>query len=436
MPAIQPRTLKGFRDFPPALALVRERMVDTASTVYRSYGFVPIDTPALELAEVLLGKLDPGAEIVRQLYRFVDNGGRDVALRFDLTVPFARFAAMHVQELGIPFKRYHVGSVWRGENTQAGRYREFLQCDFDTIGTTSGAADIEAALVIHDLLSALGFERFTVRVSDRHILGGVLDALGIGERSGGVLRSVDKLAKHGHDVVRGELVDSVGLSGVQAAEVLDVAGSDLDQVAKRFGGSERVAGGVARLQELLAVADAVGIPDARLAVDLSISRGLDYYTGTVFETFLADLPRIGSVCSGGRYDDLAGLYTNQVLPGVGASLGVDRLLAAMEELGMLGAEVTGAQVLFVRFPGVALADLYGLAAAVRSSGIGAEVYPDLKKVGAQLQHAERRGALAAVLAGPAELAEGVVKVKDLAARTEATVPRGGLVDEVRRLVGA
>ena len=434
MPAIQPRTLKGFRDFPPALALVRERMVDVARSVYRSYGFAPIDTPALELADILLGKLEPGAEIARQLYRFVDHGGRDVALRFDLTVPFARFAAMHVQELGMPFKRYHIGPVWRGENTQAGRYREFLQCDFDTIGTTSEAADVEVALVIHDLLVALGFDRFTVRVSDRHVLGGILDALGVGERAAGVLRSVDKLAKQGPDAVRAELVEGVGLSSDQAADVLQVAGADLDAVEERFGGSDRVAGGVARLRQLLEVAAAAGVPAGRLEVDLSISRGLDYYTGTVYETFLADLPAIGSVCSGGRYDDLAGLYTNQALPGVGASLGLDRLLAAMEELDMLATTTTGAPVLFVRFPGVGLAELHGLAAAVRRSGIGAEVYPDLKKVGAQLQHAERRGARVAVLAGPAELAGGVVKVKDLAARSEATVPRAGLVDEVRRVI--
>ncbi|MEO5680289.1 MAG: histidine--tRNA ligase [Acidimicrobiales bacterium] len=434
MPVIQPRTLKGFRDFPPALAVVRERMVDVAKAVYRSYGFAPIDTPALELAEILLGKLDPGAEIARQLYRFVDNGGRDVALRFDLTVPFARFAAMHVQQLGTPFKRSHVGTVWRGENTQAGRYREFLQCDFDTIGTTSPAADIEVALVIHDLLVALGFERFTVRVSDRHVLGGVLEVLGVADRTVGVLRAIDKLSKQGPDAVGDELIDKVGLSSGQAADVLEVAGNDLDAVAQRFGSSERVAGGVARLVELLAVAAAAGVPEGRLAVDLSISRGLDYYTGTVYETFLDDLPAIGSVCSGGRYDDLAGLYTSQALPGVGASLGLDRLLAAMEELGMVGDEATGAPVLFVRFPDVALADLHDLAAQVRRAGVGAEVYPDLRKVGAQLQHAERRGARVAVLAGPAELAQGVVKVKDLAGRTEATVPRDGLVAEVRRVV--
>jgi len=434
MPTIQPRTLKGFRDFPPALAMERERMVDVAKAVYRSYGFAPIDTPALELAEILLGKLEPGAEIARQLYRFRDNGGRDVALRFDLTVPFARFAAMHVQRLGTPFKRYHVGTVWRGENTQAGRYREFLQCDFDTIGTASGAADIEVVLVIHDLLAALGFERFTVRISDRHILGGVLDLLGAGDRATAVLRSVDKLANQGPDAVRNELVDDVGLSGAESDDILDIVASDLDVVAKRFGASDRVASGIERLSELFAVAAAVGIPEGRLVVDLSISRGLDYYTGTVYETYLGDLPAIGSVCSGGRYDDLAGLYTNQALPGVGASLGLDRLLAASEELGLVGTAATPAPVLFVRFPGVALVDLHAMAAEVRRAGVGAEVYPDQRKLGPQLQLAERRGTQVAVLAGPSELAEGNVKVKDLASRTEATVARGGLVAEVRRIV--
>jgi histidyl-tRNA synthetase len=251
-----------------------------------------------------------------------------------------------------------------------------------------------------------------------------------------VLRSVDKLAKQGPDAVRDELVDHVGLTGAQAADVLDVAASDLDVVAARFGASERVAGGIERLRELFAVAAAVGIPAGRLAVDLSISRGLDYYTGTVYETFLGDLPGIGSVCSGGRYDDLAGLYTSQALPGVGASLGLDRLLAAMEELGLVATAATPAPVLFVRFPGVALADLHVLAAEVRRSGIGAEVYPDQRKLGPQLQLAERRGSQVAVLAGPAELAEGNVKVKDLAARTEVTVPRSGLVAEVRRIVHA
>jgi histidyl-tRNA synthetase len=435
MVAIEPRTLKGFRDLTPALAIARERMVDTVKDVYRSYGFSPIDTPALEYAEVLLGKLDPDAEVQRQIYRFTDHGGRDVALRFDLTVPFARFAAQHIGELGTPFKRYHVGTAWRGENTQAGRYREFMQCDFDTIGTTSNLADADVVCVVHDLLVALGFERFRIRVSNRLVLSGVLDVLGVGEHAGGVLRAVDKLAKQGPDAVHAELVDKVGLDGEQSAAVLDLVASDLDAVEKAFGHNERVADGIARLREVLAVAAATGVPESRLQVDLSISRGLDYYTGTVLETFLDDVPAIGSVCSGGRYDDLAGLYTKQALPGVGASLGLDRLLAAMEELGLVPTAVTPAPVFVARFPGAPVAGLAAIAADLRRAGIGTELFPDAKKLGQQLAYAERRGFRVAVMAGPAEIEAGTVKVKDLAARTEAVVARDAVADEVRRILG-
>src|SRR5438552_14844409 len=194
---IEPRTLKGFRDYPPDLMLPREWLMETARRVYRSYGFAPIDTPALEYSEILLGKMDAGAEIQRQLYRFRDHGDRDVALRFDLTVPLARFAAQHIGKLGTPFKRYHIGPVWRGENTQAGRYREFMQCDFDTIGTSSNAVDVETALVIHDLMVALGFERFEIRVNNRLVLNGLLEELGLADRAAGVLIVLDKLAKQG-----------------------------------------------------------------------------------------------------------------------------------------------------------------------------------------------------------------------------------------------
>src|SRR5437763_10723719 len=219
---IQPRTLKGFRDYPPDLMIPRERLMDTARRVYRSYGFAPIDTPALEYAEILLGKMDAGAEIQRQLYRFRDHGGRDVALRFDLTVPFARFAAQHIGKLGTPFKRYHIGPVWRGENTQAGRYREFYQCDFDIIGTMSNAADCETALVIHDLMVALGFDRFQIRINNRLVLNGLLGALGLADKATAVLRSLDKLAKQGAEVVSKELTTS-GLSDEQARRVLTLA---------------------------------------------------------------------------------------------------------------------------------------------------------------------------------------------------------------------
>src|SRR5437660_7436745 len=202
---IEPRTLRGFRDFPPALMIARERLLEKARQVYRSYGFAPIDTPALEYAEILLGK--GGEESDRLIYRFRDHGDRDVALRFDLTIPFARFAAMHIGKLGTPFKRYHMGPVWRGENTQKGRFREFWQCDFDTIGTTSNAADIEVALVIHDLMRALGVERFEVRVNNRRVLEGLLEEIGLECRMALVLRALDKLPKISPEAVAAEMAE-------------------------------------------------------------------------------------------------------------------------------------------------------------------------------------------------------------------------------------
>src|SRR5438874_773401 len=380
--------------------MARERILEIARTVYRSYGFSPIDTPALEYTEILLGK--GGQESDKQLYRFTDQGGRDVALRFDLTVPFARFAAQNIAQLGTPFKRYHVGTVWRGEAPQAGRFREFMQCDFDIIGTSANAADIEIALVINDLMDALGFERFEVRINNRLVLNGLLEELGLAEHGTSILRILDKLGKLGREVVLQELTAPVvdrgaGLSSEQANRVLALAGTTgdnadvLDRVERDFGRNPKAADGVARLRELLAVARTAGVPDGRLRIDLAICRGLDYYTGMIYETFLTDLPGIGSVCSGGRYDNLAGLYTKQTLPGVGASLGLDRLLAAMEELNLLPKVSTPAPVFVVQFAAERLGDYHRVARTLRAAGIAAEVYPDAKKIGPQLQYAERRG---------------------------------------------
>ena len=215
MALIQPRTLKGFRDYLPEAMIPREWIIDTARRVYRSYGFRPIDTPALEYLEILTGK--GSDETDKQLYRFKDNGGRDVALRFDLTIPLARFAAQHYHELGTPFKRYHIGTVWRGENTQKGRYREFMQCDFDTIGTTSNASDIETLLVIHDLFERLGFAKFTIRVNNRLVLNGLLQKLDLADKSAGVLRCIDKLPKAGREKVIAEMTERVGATAEQAA---------------------------------------------------------------------------------------------------------------------------------------------------------------------------------------------------------------------------
>ena len=435
---IQPRILKGFRDYPPELMIPRERLLEQARQVYRSYGYAPTDTPALEYTEILLGK--GGEESDKLIYRFTDHGGRDVALRFDLTVPFARFAAQHIGQLGTPFKRYHMGPVWRGENTGHGRYREFWQCDFDIIGTASNAADIEITLVIHDLMRALGFEHFEIHVNNRLVLNGLLEELDLAGQTAALLKSLDKLPKIGREKVREEMVREAGVTAGQADRVLALAemgGTNaqiLDRLQHDFGDNPKATEGARRLRELLDVCQAAGVAAGSLRLDLSIARGLDYYTGTVYETFLADLPGIGSVCSGGRYDDLAKLFTKQSLPGVGASLGLDRLLAAMEELRLLEKSSTPAPVLMVQFSADRLGDYQKMARTLRAEGIGVEVYPEVKKVGQQLQYAERRGFALALIAGPDEFAQGVWKVKDLARREEATVAAAEVARAIRRVI--
>jgi histidyl-tRNA synthetase len=426
---ITPRTLKGFRDYLPEAMIPRERLIDTARRIYRSYGFSPIDTPALEYLEILAGK--GGEETDKQLYKFQDHGGRWVGLRFDLTVPLARFAAQHVGELGVPLKRYHIAAVWRGENTQRGRYREFMQCDFDTIGTLSIAADIETTLVIHDLLRAIGFTGFSIRVNNRMVLHGLLERLGLAERSVDVLRVLDKLAKIGPAAVADEMVVAAGATPQQARAILQLsefAGGNkeiLRGLEPLLSGSEVAQTGAAKLEELLAGAIAAGLPEKHLKLDLSIARGLDYYTGTVFETFLNDLPGIGSICSGGRYDNLAALYTAQELPGIGASLGLDRLLAAMEELGMIEKVSTPAPVFIPFFDKGRLHDYLRLAAAIRAAGIGVEVFPEAKKLGQQLKYADRRGFRVALIAGENEFNSGVCQLKDLQREIQQEVPLEG-----------
>jgi histidyl-tRNA synthetase len=423
---ITPRTLKGFRDYPPEAMIPRERLIDTARRVYRSYGFSPIDTPALEYLEILAGK--GSEETDKQLYKFQDHGGRDVGLRFDLTVPLARFAAQHVGELGVPFKRYHIATVWRGENTQRGRYREFMQCDFDTIGTLSVAADIETTLVIHDLLVAIGFSDFTIRINNRMVLTGLLERLGLADRAVAVLRALDKLGKIGPEHVAEEMTAAAGATPEQAREILrlsELSGSNDDilrQLDPLLAGSETGQAGVGKLRELLAAVAAAGVPERRVKLDVSIARGLDYYTGTVFETFLDALPAIGSICSGGRYDNLAALYTAQQLPGIGASLGLDRLLAAMEELGMIEKVATPAPVFIPYFDKNRLHDYLRLAAALRAAGIGVEVFPEPKKLGQQLKYADRRGFRIALIAGENEFASRVCQVKDLQSQQKQDVP--------------
>jgi len=433
---IKPRTLKGFRDYPPTAMIPREWMIETAQRVYRSYGFSPVDTPALEHLEILTGK--GSDETDKQLYRFEDHGGRSVGLRFDLTVPLARFAAQHIQELGTPFKRYQIANVWRGENTQRGRYREFMQCDFDTIGTTSTTADIETVLVINDLLQALGLDAFTIRVNHRLVLNGLLEKQGLAEQSGQVLRALDKLPKIGPEAVAEELTTSAGASNEQADAILQLAelqGSNanmLQQLEPLLAGNETGELGLKQMRELIEAVAAAGVPADRLQLDVSIARGLDYYTGMVVETFLDDLPEIGSVCSGGRYDNLAELYTSQQLPGVGASLGLDRLLAALQELGRVDATHTPAEVFIPLFDAERRNDYLRLAAELRTVGLRVELYPEAKKLGKQLQYANRRGFRVALILGADEFSAGQCQVKNLAKGESTTVSLAEVAAEIQR----
>ena len=418
MSLIKPRTLNGFRDYLPSVMIPREKLMQTAREVFRSYGFAPIDTPTLEYLEILTGK--GSDETDRQIYRFEDNGGRAVGMRFDLTVPLARFAAQHINTLGTPFKRYHIAPVWRGERPQKGRYREFMQCDFDTIGTESVLADIEAVAVINRLLDTIGFDKFTISINNRGVLTGLLEHLGLADKTVPVLRSLDKLAKIGREKTAAEMCTAAEINADQADAVLRLAecGGDAESIFAQLpeitGGNETAAAGIARLQDIYRGAVASGVPARRLCVDVSIARGLDYYTGVIFETTLDDLPKIGSVCSGGRYDNLAGLYTKQHLPGIGASLGLDRLLAAMEQLELLPTASTPAPVFVTYFDKNHRDDYLRLAANLRAAGINVEVYPDAKRLGAQLKYADAHGFTIALIAGESEWAQSRIQVKTLA----------------------
>ncbi|MDR2521615.1 MAG: histidine--tRNA ligase [Spirochaetaceae bacterium] len=387
---IEPRVLKGFRDLLPAGEIARRALTSRIEGVYRLYGYVPIDTPALEYTSVLLGK--GGGETEKQVYRFTDSGGRDVALRFDLTVPLARFVAANFDVLPFPFKRYHIAKVWRGENTQRGRYREFTQCDCDAVGEDCAFADFEILCMMREALAAAGAGEVVIHVNHRGLFNRFLARLGLREQSAAILRAVDKRAKIGRAETEALLAACAG--GERAREILayvECAGdwpAALAELTARSGGvcpeSERLAALYAFLRD-------AGCADG-FALDPSITRGLDYYTGIVYESFLTGLVEIGSVCSGGRYDDLAGLYTRKKLSGVGASIGLDRLIAALDVLGKSGGAATYAQAAIALVDEKAAGFCHRLAAELRGAGIGCEVLgADAKKAGAFFMGAQRRG---------------------------------------------
>jgi histidyl-tRNA synthetase len=411
---IEPRVLKGFRDYLPDAEIQRSALIASLETVFRSFGFVPIDTPALEYAEILLGK--GGGETDKQVYRFRDHGDRDVALRFDLTVPFARFMAEHAEELYLPFRRYHMAKVWRGENTQRGRYREFMQCDFDIVGTDSAAADADIVLAINSAIAALDAGEFSIRINHRGVFNRFLERAGVTEKSNSVLRLVDKLEKIGAEEVGRLLAEDVGES--VAKDILSFVREEngFDATLEKI---ESLAGGpgpdTERLRVIRDCAEKGGAI-ARLRLDPSITRGLDYYTGVVFETTLDALPQIGSVCSGGRYDELASLYTSRRLPGVGASVGLDRLLAALEALKRGHRSPGFTKILILNLEESFLPRYESVASAIRSAGISCELYPEKRKLATQFGYAERKDIPYAILLGTAEAERGVLTLKNLSTR--------------------
>jgi histidyl-tRNA synthetase len=422
---IEPRVLKGFRDFLPDKEAQRLATLKRLEQVYRLFGFVPIDTPVLEYTEILLGK--GGGDTDKQVYRFTDHGGRDVAMRYDLTVPFARFMAAHLAELPLPFKRWHAAKVWRGENTQRGRYREFVQVDFDVVGSDSASADIEILLLIRESMAALGIAEFAVHFAHRGLFNAFLARLGLGANAVEVLHTIDKERKIGRDKTREMLESAAGSK--DSARILDFIkseGSFSQTLAKLREAVGPTDGGDAddAAREALRRLSAIGgcLEELGLAssfvLDPSITRGLDYYTGIVCETFLSKLPAIGSVCSGGRYNNLASLYTKQSLPGVGASIGLDRLMAAMEELGLLAESAASSALLVLNLEDGLLGAYHRFAEAFRARGIATEVYPEKKKLAVQFAFAEKKGIPLALLHGTEERAEGRIVIKDLRNRRE------------------
>ncbi|WP_296091888.1 histidine--tRNA ligase [uncultured Treponema sp.] len=386
---IQPKILKGFRDFLPQDEILRSDLIEKLTKTFRSYGFVPIDTPVLEYTEILLRKSN--GETEKQMFRFEDNGGRDVAMRFDLTVPFARFTAQHKEELYFPFKRYHISKVWRGEKPQAGRYREFVQCDFDTVGSDSAVSDFETLSLMKAALSAIGVDEIKIHVNHRGIFNRFLKKLGLSEKSEDILRAVDKIAKIGEEKVSAELEEITG-SADSSAKIIEYI-KPLSSFEETLSHIEELAGGEdedsKRMKTIFSMMKAAGIEETYM-LDPAITRGLDYYTGIVYETFLEKLPSIGSVCSGGRYDNLAGLYMKEKLPGVGSSIGLDRLIAGLSELGLTNAKGSYLDVEIFNTDESLNVQYQEVAAKLRKEGISVEVFPDTVKINKQYSVTDKK----------------------------------------------
>jgi len=414
---IQARTLKGFRDIPPPAMRRRNAIVALAQKTLELHAFQPIATPVLEYTEILLGK--GAGETEKQVYRFLDAGQRDVAMRYDLTVPLARYASQHRSEMTFPFKAYQIGLVWRGENAQRGRYREFMQCDFDILGTDSSVADAEILAVAAKLVRSFFGEEFALHVNSRGLLRRFLEQVAPEADLVVVLRSLDKLRKIGEEKVVAEMREFTAVTEEQAKALLAMAALHGTPDRVRVGLEQLVSGAgewdeFKRLESTVRMAYATGVAQHQIHMDLSIARGLDYYTGLVFETFATKTPEVGSICSGGRYNNLTGLYGEQT-PGVGGSVGVDRLMSLLEP-----EVVAPAQVVLLNLG--APEHLFRIASALRERGVSCEVFPEERKLKQQLKFADQVGAKFAVLAGSSEPERGVCQVKNLSTGQGVDVP--------------
>ena len=430
MAKMTPRTLSGFMELLPQPQQQMERMMDILRRTYSLYGFTPLDTPVIEASEVLLAK--GGGETEKQIYRF-QKGDADLALRFDLTVPLAKYVALHYNDLSFPFRRYQIGKVYRGERAQRGRFREFYQADIDIIG--DGKLDItneaEIPAIIYQTFTSLGLKRFQIRVNNRKILNGFYAMLGLTEQSGDIMRTVDKLDKIGAEKVRTLLVDECGVSADNADEILKfiaITGGNeqvLAALESYRGRNEVFDEGLDQLNTVVKYLSAFGVPAENFAVDLTIARGLDYYTGTVYETTLLDHPEIGSVCSGGRYDNLAEYYTDRQLPGVGISIGLTRLFYVLGEQGLLNPDLPTAPADVLILPMTAeLSPAVTLATRLRAAGVRTQLYTEQKKFKAKMSYADKLGVPYVVFLGDDEITGNVVACKDMTSGEQTTLPFG------------
>ena len=438
MDRIKPRTLSGFMELLPARQVQFDRMVETLRRTYALYGFTPLDTPAIEASEVLLAK--GGGETEKQIYRFT-KGDTDLSLRFDLTVPLAKYVALHYNELSFPFRRFQIGKVYRGERAQRGRFREFYQADIDVIG--DGALDIlneaEIPAIIYKTFTALGLRRFKIRVNDRKVLSGLFQLLGLQAQAGDVMRTIDKLEKIGPEKVRSILTDDLAVPADTAEQLLALL-STADPMAALSELQGRDALLDQGIQELSTVVDclgAFGVPADHFMVDLTIARGLDYYTGTVYETVMLDHPEIGSICSGGRYDNLAEYYTEKKLPGVGISIGLTRLFFVLEDQGYLNDALLTAPADALVLPMTEdLGPAIALCTTLREAGVRTQLYTERKKFKAKLNYADRLGIPYVVFLGEDEIAAGACSVKDMATGAQEKLSPAAAAERIRAGVAA